>query len=149
MKINQGSITASLAVLLAVFAWAQAPPRHKVRVYVTDSKSWEITGGIGASEEGGIGGIHGGARPQTAEIIKTFGKRCPDLTVTLNRDNADYIVLLEHEGGKDLIRRDNKVAVSDREGDVLYSGSTRLLGNAVKEACNAIRRHLEQSAGAR
>jgi hypothetical protein len=48
------------------------------------------------------------------------------------------VVLLDREGGKGLLRRDNKIAVFDREGDLLHSGSTRSLGNAVKDACEAI-----------
>ena len=48
------------------------------------------------------------------DVIKTFRERCP-LTVTANRDNADSIVLLDHEGGKGLARKDNKVAVFKKD----------------------------------
>ena len=48
------------------------------------------------------------------DVIKTFRERCP-LTVTANRDNADFIVLLDHEGGKGLARKDNKVAVFKKD----------------------------------
>jgi len=47
-------------------------------------------------------------------------------------------VVLQHEGGKDLVRRDNKVVVFNRDGDSILSGSTRSLGNAVNDACSAI-----------
>ncbi len=111
---------------------------RQARVYITDSDSWEASGGFagaGAAGAGGIaGGGSGGARPQTAEIMKTFGDRCQRVTVTINRDRADYIVILQHEGGKDLFRKDNKLAVFDKEGDMILSNSTRSLGNAVKEA---------------
>jgi hypothetical protein len=70
--------------------------------------------------------------------MKTFAKRCPGVTITLTRDTADYIVLLEHEGGKDPFSRDNKFAVFGTEGDMIAAGSTRSLGNAVKDACQAI-----------
>jgi hypothetical protein len=83
----------------------------------------------------------GGARPQTAEVYKTFGESCPAVQMTSARERADYVVLLEHEGGKGWVRRDNKVAVFTREGDMLYSRSTRTLGNAVKDACQAIGSH--------
>jgi hypothetical protein len=111
----------------------------KVRIYVTDSTSWQVGGGIGVSSGSGGGAFSGGARPQTAEIIKTFNERCSDCTITMKKENADFIILLDHEGGKDLILRDNKVAVFNKEGDLIYSGSTRILGNAVKNACTAIR----------
>lgn len=113
----------------------------KTRVYVTDSQSWELHGQAGGGAAAAAGSIAGGARPQTAEIIKTFGERCPAVTVTLNKENADYVILLDHEGGKQLVLRDNKVAVFAKDGDVIYSGSTRTLGNAVKNACSAIARN--------
>ncbi len=104
---------------------------EKPRVFITDSKSWETAGVLG-----------GGARPQTAEIMKTFGERCPQVTVTIKQEKADYIVLLDHEGGKGVARKDNKVAVFSKDGDMIHSGSTRTLGNAVKDACQAITRQL-------
>ena len=54
------------------------------------------------------------------------------------QEKADYVVLLDHEGGKGLILHDNKVAVFNKEGDSIVSHSTRSLGNAVKDACEAI-----------
>ncbi len=110
-----------------------------IRVYVTDSQSWEVRGGWAASGGTGSGSTAGGARPQTAEIIKTFGERCPDVTVTNNRDKANYAVILDHEGGKGLAQRHNKIAVFNRDGDSIFSHSTVSLGNAVKDACDAIR----------
>ena len=88
--------------------------------------------------------MKGGARPQTAEIIKTFNERCPEVTVTMNKDKADFIVLLDHEGGKGYARKDNKVAVFSKDGDAIFSKSTRELGNAVKDACEAIKKQPPQ-----
>ena len=108
------------------------------RVFITDSKSWEISGGGGGTSEGFGGATRGGARPQTAEIIKTFGERCPNVTINNKQEKADYVVLLDHEGGKGVIRKDNKVAVFNWDGDSIVSKSTRSLGNAVGDACDAI-----------
>jgi hypothetical protein len=104
----------------------------KPRVYVTDSRSWQVrqASGYGA----------GGDRPQTSEIYKTFGQSCPDVIMTNQHNRADYIVTLDHEGGKGYLRRDNKVAVFTKDGDMLFSNSTRSLGNSVKDACAAIMR---------
>jgi len=111
---------------------------NKPRVFVTDSQSWEI-GSATAGVNGTFGGAaSGGARPQTAEVIKTFGERCPQVTINNLKEKADYIVLLDHEGGKSPIVRDNKVVVFNRDGDSIVSNSTRSLGNAVQDACNAI-----------
>ncbi|HSA91604.1 MAG TPA: PEGA domain-containing protein [Terriglobales bacterium] len=110
------------------------------RVFVTDSKSWEVSGGFAGTSEGFAGGTSGGARPQTAEIIKTFGEKCSGVTINNRPDRADYVVLLDHEGGKGWIRKDNKVAVFNRDGDSIVSKSTRSLGGSVETACEAILR---------
>ena len=131
--------------LLVLFLGGFSLAQEKVRVFITDSKSWEVSGGFGAGGGAGAGGGSGGARPQTAEIIKTFGEKCPDLTVTMKQERADYIVLLDHEGGKGFARKDNKVAVFDKEGDSIHSSSTRTVGGAVENACEAIKKDMQQS----
>src|SRR5580692_8485553 len=42
----------------------------KPRVFITDSQSWEMSGSGGGSNGAWGAQTHGGARPQTAEIIK-------------------------------------------------------------------------------
>jgi PEGA domain len=111
----------------------------KARVFITDSQSWEMTGSSGGSGGSFGGSVHGGARPQTAEIIKTFGERCPGVMVNNIQERTDYIVVLDHEGGKGLLRHRNKVAVFARvSGDSIVSKSTLSLGGSVQEACEAI-----------
>jgi hypothetical protein len=121
---------------------ATAPSDGKVRVFVTDSQSWETRGGSSAGgNKNGWGAssyVSGGARPQTAEIIKTMNERCPEITVTNNLGRADFVVTLDHEGGKGLLAHRNKVAVFNHDGDVIFSASTRELGNSVKDACQAM-----------
>ena len=132
-------------ILAAIFVAALSPgfaQKGKARIFITDSQSWEVSGGFGASRDAAGGGASGGARPQTAEIMKTFAERCPSLTVTMKKENADYVVLLDHEGGKNFFERDNKIAIFRKDGDMIFSESTRSLGNAVKEACAAISREL-------
>ncbi len=135
------------AMAVSVPAGSQAPPDSsapltKPRVFVTESQSWEAGG-----QGGGGGGIfvsrsHAGARPQTAEIIKTFGEKCPDVTVNNRQDMADYIVLLDHEGGKGALSHKNKIAVFEHSsGDVVVSHSTLSLGGSVENACKAIAQH--------
>ncbi len=132
-------------VLQAMVRAAAAPQPYdpsadnQLLIYVSDSDSWSMSGGFAGGGGAGAGVTSGGARPQTAEIIKTFRERCPDLEATMEKEKADYFVILDHEGGKGLIRNDNKVVVFDSTGISVYSGSTRMLGNAVKDACNEIR----------
>jgi hypothetical protein len=137
---------ASLCVVLVVLCGVSLGAAQNPRIYITDSKSWEIGGGFGGTDDAFGGSAGGGARPQTAEIIKTFGQRCPQITVNNMRDKADYVVLLDHEGGKGGIFRDNKVAVFNREGDSIISRSTRSLGNAVQDSCRAIQKDWNENA---
>ncbi len=134
------SLCLTLLALLPAAAWAQDKPR----VFVTESQSWSSTGGGLVVATGGVIAAgrrgRGGARPQTAEIIKTFNERCGGCAVTMNKEKADYVVILDHEGGKSLIRHDNKFALFNKDGDAIGSGSTRSLGTAVKEACQALTR---------
>lgn len=117
-----------------------AVPADHARVFITDSQSWETRGGGGGSSSGFGGSSHGGARPQTAEIIKTFGERCPDVVTNNIQIKTDYVVVLDHEGGKGFLSHRNKVAVFTRvTGDSLISKSTLSLGGSVQEACEAIR----------
>jgi hypothetical protein len=127
--------------------WAQAPaptvaPTEKPRIFITDSQSWEVEGGAGGSAGAFGAASTGGARPQTAEIIKTFGEKCPAVTVNNIREKANYIVVLDHEGGKGALRHKNKVAVFDAQsGDSIVSKSTLSLGGSVEEACRGIEKH--------
>ncbi len=128
----------TLSVIVGLLMWSCALFGQQPRVFVSDSQSWETKAGVGGSN-GSFGGAgSGGARPQTAEIIKTFGERCKDVLINNKRETADYVVILEHEGGKSLILKDNKVVVFNTTGDSILSRSTRTLGSAVQEACTAI-----------
>lgn len=115
-------------------------PAGKPRVYVTDSQSWLMAGGWGVSNGSGGGAMRGGSSPQTVEIIKTFGERCPEVIVSNDRDKASYVVLFDRESFKGLLRKRDKIALFRRNGDVLYSNSVRSVGNAVKDACEAIQK---------
>jgi hypothetical protein len=147
-KLNVLSLQICLGIgaLLAQTAPSNAPqegpPAERPRVFITDSQSWEVSGHAGGS--GGAFGAesHGGARPQTAEIIKTFGEKCTGTVINNLQAKANYIVLLDHEGGKGVLRHRNKVAVFEAQsGDAVVSKSTMSLGGSVDEACKGIMQH--------
>jgi PEGA domain len=111
----------------------------KARVFITDSQSWSIAGSGGGANGAYGSSMAGGARPQTAEIVKTFGQRCPDVITNNKQEKSDYVVVLDHEGGKGFARHKNKVAVFNRvSGDSVVSKSTVSLGGSVQTACEAI-----------
>lgn len=122
-----------------------ADRKDRPRVYIEASDSWEIESDpvFGTTDKKGrisIGGgsTHGGAKPRTAETIKRFAEQCKDVIVTMYKEKADFVVVLEHEGGKDLFNKDNKLAVFDRDGDLIASGSFSRPRKAVATACDAI-----------
>jgi hypothetical protein len=121
-------------IALSMSTFAQDSPR----IYVSDSQSWEMSGGAGGSSSAFGGAARGGARPQTAEVIKTLGEKCPQVKTNNIRERADYVVLFDHEGGKGWARKDNKIAVFNKDGDAIVSKSTMSLGGAVEDACRAI-----------
>lgn len=137
MRILVNSVVI-LLLLIPSAAQTTTAGAPRPRVFISDSQSWEMSGNAGGANGTFAAHSAGGARPQTAEIVKTFGERCPDVIVNNKPDKADYVVLLDHEGGKGLVKRDNKVAVFNKDGDSIVSHSTRSLGNAVKDACDAI-----------
>src|ERR1022692_1894161 len=121
---------------------------ERARVFITDSQSWEVAGYGAGGSAGGGSTTHGGARPQTAEIIKTFGERCPQVMVNNIQAKTDYIVLLDHEGGKGLLRHKDKVAVFQKvSGDAVVSHSTLSLGGSVQDACEGIAKDWSALAG--
>jgi len=71
---------------------------------------------------------------QTAEIVETFAKNCPALTVTNRKDAAAFLVVLDRASKKLLHRATNKMVVIDRAGDTVY-GSRRRLAKAVRGFC--------------
>jgi hypothetical protein len=145
-----GMVGCSLLLPVAVHGQVAGKPAvpvvladtDKPRIYVTESDSWQVHGG-GGGGGGGFGGYSGGgASPQTAEIVKTFGQRCPNVVVNNRPEMTDYVVTLQHEGGKGLLRKKDKVAVFVRKtGDSIFSESTLSVGGSVQDACGAMLDH--------
>jgi hypothetical protein len=135
-------VTAPEATTSSPSPSAPSPSDGKTRVLVTDSQSWEARGYSAAGGNrngwGASSSYSGGARPQTAEIIKTLNERCPQIIVTNRLDKADFVITLDHEGGKALLAHHNKIAVFNKDGDVIFSKSTISLGNSVKDACQVM-----------
>jgi len=56
--------------------------------------------------------------------------------LTINQQNADYTVLLNHiEAG---FSRDNQIQVADKNGDILKTKEGGSIKGGVKNACNLI-----------
>jgi hypothetical protein len=135
------------AAVLPVLAAAAERPR----VFITESQTVHLSGDAAAGDASGSLSFSGGSSSQNTEAIRVFTKRCPDVVVTSNPDKADYVVRLDHEGlnpGTPFVHG-NKVAIFDAHEDLIHSDATRLLRNAVKNACQAINSHVRTHSAAR
>ena len=83
-------------------------PRKTTRLRINRQQLWEIRSAAGGNSNGFAASSSGGARPQTAEIIKTFGQRCPEVIVNGHVSASDYVVELDHEGGKAILKHKDK-----------------------------------------
>jgi len=101
------------------------------RVFITDSQSWEVHSSGGGNWAGFGSESHGGARPQTAEIIKTFAQRCPD--VITNNISA-------RPRGRETMGNAPKQSscIHPCQRRLHVSKSTLSLGGSVQEACEGV-----------
>ena len=70
-----------------------------------------------------------------ANAIKVFNDRCPLAQITTAKDKANYFVQLPPTSFR---QSKNVVIVTNEAGDVIHSGATLSLSNAVKDACTAM-----------
>ena len=83
-------------------------------------------------------GASGAIRTNWTEFENVTQDKLAELLKDRGNCKANFVVTLDHEGGKGVLTHHNKIAVFNHEGDVIYSNSTRELGNAVKDACQAM-----------
>jgi hypothetical protein len=129
-----------LVATLGLSAFAQAPA--KPRVFITNSYFWEILCNMGAAGDIRTVSRRSGTTLQISKIISNFREKCPGFTVTANKERADYVLVVEEDD-----QSTESYVVFDKEGDTLGSGSTRLMGTAMKEACNVLEKAQESLAG--
>lgn len=125
---------------IAVTAYGQDKPR----VFVQGKGSEDVN-----SKGGGGGGSHWGAwgskstidsHDESMEVTKDLQKECPEVMVTINQSNADYIVMLNRESkqNRGLLRSNSQIQVANKAGDVIGTNATHTVGHASKDACNLI-----------
>lgn len=82
--------------------------------------------------------------PQVAKTYQELQHRaeCKPFDTNMMKDKADYFLLLQHGGGKG-----NRWAISDKQGTVIASGESFMLGNSVKDACLAMAKDWQKRGG--
>lgn len=127
----------SLRLRLGAFASGQArsadPSSPRAIIYVMPN----AVSNPGSSDNSQVivDSSHNGKEPQVAKIYQELQRRkeCQAFSENMIREKADYFLLLQHGGGKG-----NRWAVSNKNGDVIASGDSIMLGNSVRDACVAI-----------
>jgi PDZ domain-containing protein len=123
-----------LFVLLTSFASAQT------RVFLEAGAGYKTVPGVDHPVPRSDSAGHN----QFMELAKTFLQRCPELTPTVNKDKADFVVTMNWApttryfiGGK-LIHKPDQILVVNKEGDIIFSGVARTVGGNTEDACKAI-----------
>lgn len=129
-----------LFVLLSSFAFAQT------RVFLEAGAGYKTVPGVDHSFPRTDSAGHN----QLMELAKTFLQRCPEVTPTLDKDKADFVVTMNWApatrffiGGK-LIHKPDQILVTNKEGDIIFSGVARTVGGNTEDACKAIMHSLPQ-----
>jgi hypothetical protein len=65
------------------------------------------------------------------ELVKNFGDKCPNVTITTNPQRSDYMLQAFGWPGDGY-----RFMVIAKGGDTLYATKTVLLSNAVKDVCH-------------
>lgn len=97
---------------------------QKPRVFLTDDTRVITSGKVSPD-----------SKPPTIDALKAFTGRCSDAVVTVDKDHADYIIVLHKTRFGE---RGNRVGVLTPGGDLLYGGLTILLSSAAERACKAV-----------
>jgi hypothetical protein len=115
---------------------------EKPRIFITESQALQVSGNAAVGDAKGGVSVAGGTSPRNVEVMKTFQRQCPAVLVTGNRQKADFVVRLDHEepNPTTLFVHGNKVAVFNKDDDLIFSSSTRILRTAVNGACAVITR---------
>ena len=132
---------ARIAAFLCALPLLAADSPEKVRIYVTESGAVQASGEAAVGEAKGFLAVDGGTSRMNTEVMRVFLERCPDtVAVTSNREKADYVVRIDSEGVNPTspFLKANKVAIFNKDEDLVYSDRHRLRKNAVLGACRAL-----------
>ncbi|HEY1679128.1 MAG TPA: hypothetical protein VGG04_15535 [Candidatus Sulfotelmatobacter sp.] len=131
------------SLLLGVTGLAQSSPEaaqaRRPIIYVMPNAV--ANPGPGENSQVVVDSSHNGKEPQVAKIYQELQRQkdCQGFAENMIKEKADYFLLLQHGGGKG-----NRWALSDKNGDVIASGDSLMLGNSVKAACIAIGKDWQQ-----
>jgi hypothetical protein len=127
--------------LFLAASMAAAESANPIRIFVVGSQTLQLSGDASIGETDASLQVAGGSSKEYVEVLRNFMKHCPAVIITSNQDRADYVVRIEHEAANPgtLFERANKVAIYNKEEDLIYTNATRFLSSAVKDACRQLK----------
>jgi hypothetical protein len=134
--------TFALFCLMAIGVCANAQDKPRVFVQGKGSENVSSNGSGGGGKHWGAWGSKStmDAHDESMEVTKDLQKNCSGATITINENNADYIIMMNRESkqNRGLLRTNSQIQVANRAGDVIGTNATRTVGSAAKDACNLI-----------
>ncbi len=133
-------------VLLTLPLAAQNTPTPKIRVFLAGSEPEKITGEASFGESKGAINVTRSTPSYDIESMRTFSTNCPSALMTTRRDNADVILRVERDEPNPTTPfvKANRVAVFSLNDELVFATRARLLRNATKEACSAIKQYVKR-----
>jgi hypothetical protein len=120
--------------------------QDKPRVYLTDRDTWKETGWVVAANGNAAGGASGRVVREQTENVKTFNNACPSVTVTDNKEKADFALIWDRTNWSETswTGNQNNMALYNRDGDLVWSGASHKMTTGAKDACKAVLKALAQ-----
>ncbi len=119
-------------VTLLICCAASLAQQPKPLIFVVDHDNYEVAAVAGA--------VQVGVRPAHSEQVKDLVEECPAVTITTDRNAADYVVdwTLKTWGQTSWSGHQNEFVVYDRKGTSIGAGETHRASMAAKDICRMI-----------
>ena len=132
-------------VLLLASALNAGEPA-KILIFLAGAEPERISGEGFIGDSRGAVDLTRSAASYDIESMRVFTRNCPAVTLTTNREKANLILRVEREEASPItpFTKANRIAIFNREDELVYATRARLLGNASKDACKAILTYLRK-----
>ena len=126
-------------VLLLASALNAGEPA-KILIFLAGTEPERISGEGFIGDSRGAVDLTRSAPSYDIESMRVLTRNCPAVTMTTNREKADLILRVEREDPSPItpFTKANRIAIFNREDELVYATRARLLRNASKDACKAI-----------
>ncbi len=117
---------------------APMPPHEVPYVFIQGTGNTTTRGMAVGGNHWVAGAATTDQRDQTIELAQDFSTECHGVKLTLNQQDADYVVNLNHQAFHGVVHKNDQIMVTNRNAEVLTAVSTHSVSGAVKDACGTI-----------